>query len=159
MMTSASIASPQRGADTAPEFQAFHQGRDRRGVAQAACSDRHCWSQNRLRTSFLEQIRLLVRGPWPSRTRRALFTPLLVADLDEAPWRRMSSASSQDASRKCVSGLAGSTLGRWNPSSHSAAAPAAWSADADDGCKSKPKAGPLTQKPVCDWRVPSRPSA
>ena len=106
MMTSASMRGRERRRHRAG-VQAFHQRRDRGGVAQPRAMVDVVGAETGAH-QLLEQIGLLVRALGRTEAGERL-DALLVADFARAPWRRYRAPLPSDASRKCVKGLAGST--------------------------------------------------
>src|SRR4030081_595650 len=104
-MTSACIAAAN-GADTAPEFRPSINA-----ATDEAWHSRVQWSTlvepKPVRTSFWNRYASSFE-PLAEQKQASAFTPFSSRILTR-PLAAMSSASSQDASRKCVNGLAGST--------------------------------------------------
>src|SRR3979411_2658773 len=103
MITAASIAAAN-GADTAPEFRPAI-----KAATDEAWHSRVQWStlleQKPVRTSFWNRYASSFE-PLAEPKPASAFTPFSSRILTR-PLAAMSSASSQDASRKCVNGLAG----------------------------------------------------
>jgi len=106
-MTSA-IRSAANVRDTAPELRPSNSAATDDAWQSRVTMVRHYWSRNPSgRASGTDKLSSF--DPLAEPKPASAFAPFFVSNFGRGPLPRWSSASSQEASRKCVNGLAGST--------------------------------------------------